>query len=32
VTTYQNTKLYYSAVGVSILPLVDGCTYAILVD
>lgn len=32
VTTYQNAKLYYSAVGVGILPLVDGCTYAILVD
>lgn len=32
VTNYQNVKLYYSAVGVDLLPLIDGCTYAILVD
>ena len=32
VTTHNNIKLYYSAVGVDVLPLIDGCTYAILVD
>ena len=32
VTTCHETKLYYSATGVGTLPLVDGCTYAILVD
>ena len=32
VTILDGVKLNYSAVGVGILPLVDGCTYAILVD
>ena len=32
VTTVGGTKLYYSSTGVGTLPLVDGCTYAILVD
>lgn len=32
VTVVDGVKLNYSAVGVGILPLVDGCTYAILVD
>lgn len=31
-TTYKNKTLYYSNVGVGLLPLVDGATYAILVD
>ena len=32
VTTYGGVKLYYSSMGVGTLPLIDGCTYAILVD
>ena len=32
VTTVDGTKLYYSSTGVGTLPLIDGCTYAILVD
>ena len=32
VTNYENVKMFYSAVGVDALPLIDGCTYAILVD
>ena len=32
VTTYGNVKLYYASNGVGTLPLIDGCTYAILVD
>ena len=32
VTTVDGTKLYYSSTGVGTLPLVDGCTYAVLVD
>lgn len=31
-TTYEGCELYYSAVGVGLLPLVDGAVYAILVD
>lgn len=31
-TTFHETELYYASVGVSLIPLVDGCTYAILVD
>jgi membrane protein implicated in regulation of membrane protease activity len=32
VTQIDGVTLNYSAVGVGILPLVDGCTYAIMVD
>ena len=32
VTTVDGTKLYYSSTGVGTLPLIDGCTYAVLVD
>ena len=32
VTNYCGVKLHYSSMGVGTLPLVDGCTYAILVD
>jgi len=31
-TTYKGTTLYYSNVGVGLLPVVDGATYAVLVD
>lgn len=32
VTEYCGVKLYYSSTGIGVLPLVDGCTYAVLVD
>ncbi|MBR2334427.1 MAG: hypothetical protein IKA59_03700 [Clostridia bacterium] len=31
-TMHKNQELFYSGVGIGTLPLVDGCTYAILVD
>ncbi len=31
VTTYKNTLLYFSGVGISSLPIVDGAVYAVLV-
>lgn len=31
-TEFKGKELFYSNVGVSILPLVDGCVYAILID
>lgn len=32
VAMIDNNELYYSNVGVGILPLFNGCTYAVLVD
>lgn len=32
VTKYKNTTLYYSGVGISSLPIVDGGVYAVLID
>ncbi|MCM1306316.1 MAG: hypothetical protein NC037_04940 [Bacteroides sp.] len=32
VTTYEETLLFYSNVGVGYIPVVEGATYAILVD
>lgn len=32
VTTYNEILLYYSSVGVGYIPVIDGATYAILID
>ena len=32
VTTYKETMLYYSGVGVGDIPVIDGATYAVLID
>ncbi len=32
VATHHGVRLYYASVGAGALPLVDGCTYAMLVD
>ena len=32
VTTYNDVLLYYSSVGVGYIPVIEGATYAILID